>query len=275
MTTEAKEIAALAVAASGGGEVLGVPVVVLPEGYTTKAFEHLLHAPVRPKGVFVAQDQASFRALVDGLRQPAGEGGEAPALRPRTYVDKEKRTALTVLNDIEAAGPAHGDWRVFWQVKKSLAWAAWVQLASQGYVSQRTLAEFIEDWRQTIVQPDAATLMELATDMQGHKGAEFRSGQRLKDGTIQFSYVEEVRATNKEGVIDVPGMLTIFVAVFDGEPPIEIQARLRWEVDGGKVKFRIVLPPVEEIEQGQMLAIAERLREWGGTPLVMGAPPSA
>lgn len=268
--TEAQTAADLAVAATGVRDIAGVPSVVLPENYQVQQFEKLLSRPVRPSGRYSAQDQSSFRTLVEQMRD--GADLPAPAQRARTYVDKIKRTVLCVLNDTEAGLPGHRDWQVFWQVDRSLAWAAWMKLAQANYVSQKVLAEFIEDWRQTIVTPDAATLMELATDMQGHKGAEWRSGQRLKDGTIQVSYVEEVRASNREGVIEVPGALTIFTPVFDGEPPIEIQARLRWSVDDGKVTFRVVLPPVEEVEQSQMLAIGTRLVEWGATPLVFGAP---
>lgn len=272
--TEAQTAADLAVAATGLRDVAGVPSFVLPEGYHAQQFEGLLPRPVRPRGQYTAQDQASFRSLVQQMREdPDVISTDKPwPQSPRTYVDKVKRTVLCVLNDTEAGRAGHRDWRVLWEVKQSLSWAAWVHLAKQNYVSQRVLAEFIEDWRHTIVTPDAATLMELATDMQGHKGAEWRSGQRLKDGTIQVSYVEEVRATNREGVIEVPGALTIFVPVFDGEPPIEVQARLRWSVDDGKVTFRVVLPPIEEIEQGQMIVIGERLVEWAETPIVFGAP---
>ena len=272
--TEAQTAADLAVAATGLRDVAGVPSIILPDGYHAQQFEALLPRPVRPRGQYVAQDQASFRSLVEQMRDnPALEPVAGPMpQRPRTYVDKVKRTVLCVLNDTEAGRPGHRDWSVFWKVERSLAWGAWVGLAKGNYVSQKVLAEFLEDWRHTVVAPDAATLMELATDMQGHKGAEWRSGQRLKDGTIQVSYVEEVRATNREGVIEVPGALTIFVPVFDGEPPIEIQARLRWSVDDGKVTFRVVLPPIEEVEQGQMIVIGNRLVEWAATPLVFGAP---
>lgn len=271
MTTEAEKVADLAVSAAGAFDIMDVPTVMVPDGYAVQQFESLLQRPVRPRGQYVAQDQPSFRALVSSLRDADDDDPQTP----RTYVDKEKRTARCVLNDASGGRPGHRDWSVFWQVKRSLAWDAWVKLSTAGYVSQRQLAEFLEDWRQTIVRPDSATLMELATDMEGHRGAQFRSGQRLKDGTIQIAYVEEVRATTKEGQIEVPGALSIFVPVFDGEPPVEIQARLRWALDDGKVKFHVVLPPVEEVEQQQMLAITERLREWGETEIVLGAPASA
>ena len=86
--------------------------------------------------------------------------------RPRTYVDKVKRTVLCVLNDTEAGRPGHRDWSVFWKVERSLAWGAWVGLAKGNYVSQKVLAEFLEDWRHTVVAPDAATLMAPAASTQ-------------------------------------------------------------------------------------------------------------
>lgn len=246
----------------------GVPAVLVPNDFKLQSFPELLAAPKRARGRYAVDTLDSFTSLVDELRDDA-------RFAPRVYVNRQARRVVAVLNDVVGAKPAWSDLRVTWQLRRSQAWAAWVQLTEAGYVAQYSFAEFLDDWRFTITTPDSATLLELAQNLQGHKNADFSAGKRLSDGSVQFGYTEEIRAAQQSGVIDVPGKFTLLVSIFDGQPPVSVDMRLRWTVSEAKVKFRVVPPPLEDFEQMHMAAaVGQLVQHWanGGPSIVYGTP---
>jgi uncharacterized protein YfdQ (DUF2303 family) len=265
-TSEAEVVEAITTRANRleRGDIDGTPYIVLPSDYSAVKLPELLLRPTRAQGTVTAHSQAAVRQLVEQLRG----GGDAC----RIYVDLDDRLVVAVLNDDEPGKPAWRDHRIWWKAEVSRAWRAWKQLFAAGYVSQETLGDFVEDWRHTITSPDDATLLELVRNMEGHSGAEFRSGQILADGSVQFSYVETVRATAKEGTLEVPGFITLFVELFKGEPQIQVVARLRYRIKDGRVGFRLMPGVVDDLERAQMIAVRDRLVEWGGAPIVEGRP---
>lgn len=244
----------------------GTPIVFVPHGFTVRELTHLRDLPARAEGTYIAHDRVSFVTMLNELRHPER--------RPRVYVDKAKRFIVAVLDEVQASGPAWRRLRVIWTIGRSVPWAAWVAVFGR-YLKQRPFAEFLDDWRHIIVRPAGADMLELAQHMEGTKSADFKSAQRLKDGSVQFGWSEEVRATMKEGLLEVPGEVVIRTAIFHGEDAVEIPLRFRWMIDEGKLGFMLVPPPIEDLEQSAIdYIIALMQQDLVSDTIVEGIPPA-
>lgn len=150
-------------------------------------------------------------------------------------------------------GPGWGDHQITLSLSSSPEWVRWVKLNGT-YVSQEQFAEFIEDNMSDIIQPDAATVLEMAQGLQGKKTVQFKSGKNLKDGAIKLEYVEAIEvtgsSTRRDDSLQVPSRFTLALVPFVGAAGVEITARLRFRIgNNGALSFAYILDrPYKVIE---------------------------
>lgn len=115
-------------------------------------------------------------------------------------------------------------------------WKTWS--GSDGrWFSQIDFAEFIEDNYQDIDTPPAAAMLEVARDLHAKNDVAFDSRVSLKDGQVQMTYQETIKATVGTGAIEVPESFKIRIPVFFGEHPVLLDVRLRFRISNQKVVF--------------------------------------
>jgi uncharacterized protein YfdQ (DUF2303 family) len=96
----------------------------------------------------------------------------------------------------------------------------------------------------TIIRPDSATMLEVATTLTGKRSLDLDSRTRLDNGDIGFKFVEETTARAGRGAteVEIPTVFTIRVPIFLGGEPVEIDARLRFKADqdGVRMGYRLL-----------------------------------
>ncbi|MGW1661022.1 DUF2303 family protein [Streptomyces microflavus] len=185
--------------------------------------------PARKSGTTVVRDVDSFLAYFDKHGDFASE----------VYADVETRTITAVLDAHETEAPRWGGHRLELRLRPTSAWRAWTSMDGQ-LVSQGQFAEFVEDNLVDLVEPTAATMLELAESFEVTTSAEFQSSQRLESGARKFSYIEEQTGkAGHKGEITIPATLTLALRPFEGTEPYKVIARFRYRLDRQKGELRL------------------------------------
>lgn len=236
-------------------------------------------APSRKRASVGVSETASFIDYVNRHKQPgqthlfgqANEnGGSVTAIIDYHGINwNAESSALT------GAGPAWGEHQATLTLVPSPEWVRWVQKNGH-YTTQEQFAEFIEDNLTDIIQPDAATILEMAQGLQGKKTVQFKSGKNLKDGTIKLEYVETIdvtgTASRRDDAMQVPNKFTLYLVPFVGALGVSIEARLRFRIgQNGALTFAYILDrPYKVIETAFQLARTE-IEEKTAIKVVLGS----
>ncbi|MET9973895.1 DUF2303 family protein [Streptomyces microflavus] len=185
--------------------------------------------PARKSGTTVVRDVESFLAYFDKHGNDDSE----------VYADVERRTITAVLDAHTAEDARWGGHRVELHLRETSAWRAWTSMDGQ-LIPQGQFAEFIEDNLVDLVEPTAATMLELAESFEVTTSAEFQSSQRLDSGARKFSYVEEQTGkAGHKGDITIPATLTLALRPFEGTEPYKVIARFKYRLDKAKGELRL------------------------------------
>lgn len=193
-------------------------------------------APVRPSGNPYFFNTDSFIAYVEK---------HSVLGKTEIYADQEKRQIIAVFDWHCESGPNWGVHRATLRFQSDPDWQAWVKVDRRA-MSQQEFAEFLEDQREDIVSPSAATVMEACANLEVTTSASFSSRIRLADGTTAFSYSED----QKTGQIKVPQVIKLKLSPFIGLPSFQVDARIRTSIKDQKLTFKVLLDrPHKVIEQ--------------------------
>lgn len=181
---------------------------------------------------------------------------------------------VTALIDDSGVGMEAAAWRehrALLTLEETPEWTHW--LGGDGeMMSQEKFAEHIETGLDEIIEPDGATMLELAQNFHATTGATFRSSTRLASGEQRLQYDEEVKATaGAAGDLTVPTRFLLGISPYTGEDPYKLAARLRFRVTSGRLTLGYLLDKPEAVRRDAIETIAQRLREhfahtYVGTP---------
>lgn len=219
---------------TGDPDSLIVRVMDADQRIDTLDLERKLDQPRRARGTATLHDAHDFATYVNRLK------GAATTIFARED-DGEITAIFNDHTDHDTAG-----WRdhtATLRLKDDPEWQAWLA-ANNKLFTQGAFAEFLQDRASSIIAPDAATILEIALTFKAHKKADFDGEVDLDHGTVQFSYKEEVRQKVTSGQMELPTEITISLAPFLGMEPVQMIARLKWNVDsnGLALGYRIHRP---------------------------------
>lgn len=192
---------------------------------SVRSLEEHLPAPLRARGTAVLHNPDDFAQYVNRLNHP---------LHTTVWADAKAGRVTAVLDD-------HADYDVpGWRshtaalhLQPDEDWTRWLK-RNGDLGTQATFAEHLEDLRHTIVRPDAATMLEVATTLQGKRTAAFKAGTRLQTGDVQLTFEETTQArAGATGKVEIPETFVVCIAPWMGVEPVELEARLRWRVEHG------------------------------------------
>lgn len=236
------------------GEGLQIPYAVIPSGSKLESLLGLLHPyglpPRKPDHIkasvsltdaksfcqyvklytdartriFADPEALSFRAILDY------HGSYGPLMFPD---GNDSETPIAPL----APSPEFLDHNALLTLRKSDQWNLWMG-KNEKETLQSDFAEFIEDNYRDISNPLPATMLEVARDLTAHFDVNFASKVTPKNGSVQLAYQEVVTSgVGQAGDMEIPESFSILIPVFFGEKPVQIEARLRFRINGGKLKF--------------------------------------
>lgn len=252
-----------------GLHVLTVPagathVVIDPEKETAWREER----PRRKTGKRTAHDPESLVRYVQRHGTPDTE----------VWADKVGRSVVAVLDGHGTDAPGHGDHRITLGVDRSESWKRWK--SNDGVqMGQGQFADFIEQAAAEVVEPDAATLLQIAQTITGHRAVSFESAERTDNGDVTVSWKENTSAqAGKDGKLTIPSTLLLRIRPFVGGAAVDVQASLRYRVSKEGVTLGYVLINPDRVEEFtfdlyvQKIAGALAPEGEGGFPVFYGKP---
>lgn len=244
---------------------LVVRVVRKDERIEVVDLEHTLVAPHMPRGEATIYEPADFVAYVNRL----ADAGTTLWADPRLH-------KITAVFD-DHAGPEAPGWRRHRAVLAMLCddeWSAWANQNGK-LASQEGFAEFLEDHQHSVIDPDSATMLEIATSFQARRNASFERGTRLASGDVQLRWVEDTKASaGTKGHLEVPEQFTVRLAPYIGVAPVELKARLRWRIHDGSLRIGYVLLRPDIAQREAFDRIRALVIEHVKSPMHLGfAPP--
>ncbi|ALG06829.1 YfdQ family protein [Kibdelosporangium phytohabitans] len=223
------------------------------ENICVEDYEVLLDQPRQPRGHADLYDPSDFISYVNRLTNP---------VHTTVWADVDAGTVTAVLDDHKSADSA--GWRthtVKLTLRSDVDWLQWMKFDGKG-LQQATFAEHIENVLHTIVDPDPATMLEVASTLQASKSAQFSQATRLDSGDIQLAYHEETNAkAGKTGNVEVPREFTILVTPWIGCNPVDVKARLKYNIDRGQLAIGYALLRPDLVKIDVFDGIVDRLRD--------------
>jgi uncharacterized protein YfdQ (DUF2303 family) len=249
-----------------------VATALVPPGYSLvakvidPAVEALRPAPRRVRSDVTVTDTASWLAYYAKHKTAGSE----------VFGDVATSTVTAVLNAPESpTAPAWGDHRLSLKLEHSPAWEAWTK-RNGALLTQTAFAEHIEDRTPDLVDPDAATMLEVAQSIRATTGVKFESGVRLHDGQRRFTYAETVESkAGQRGELSVPTMLSLRLQVWRGVPiAVDVTARFRFRIDADGLRLAFVLDRLEDVLDAAWTNLLGDLTKGIDVPVLAGRAPN-
>lgn len=172
-----------------------------------------------------------------------------------------------------AFSPSFREHRATLKLVRSLEWLAWAAVDGK-LMPQLEFVRFLEENREDIHSPDAATILEACRDLQGLTKVDFRSVVREDSDNYKIEYAEEATARPK-GDITLPSEFILSLPVYFDDVEVQVAALLRWKIDAGHLSLGVRLKRAERIRQAQFKQIVVGLNEATGLQALYGSIPAA
>lgn len=225
--------------------------LVVPEGYAAKELDtsKWRENPVRATGT---AKPATVDSLIDYVKRFETSG-------TTVWCDLEDAVLTAVLDDHEADVPGYGQHRAACTLEPTPQWLHWLSKDGQA-MGQVEFAEHVEIGLDDIVEPEAATVLEMAQFFHANTDVAFRSSNRLQSGEQQLRYDETVTASaGKDGNITIPAGFKLGLEPFYGETRYGLYARFRFRLTGGKLLMSYHLDRPDLVRRQALEMIVERL----------------
>jgi uncharacterized protein YfdQ (DUF2303 family) len=219
-------------------------------------------APKRKTGTYTVRDASSFHTYY----------GKHSDTDSEIYADAERLTVTAVLDAHTEDGPRWADHRLVLALRQTDAWKQWMQYDGK-LLGQEQFAEFLEDHLPELLEPDSATMLEIAQSIQGVSKAEFQSGTRLSSGERKLAYVETVTAkAGQKGELVIPETFVIGLVPFEGSEGYKLTARLRYRINGGPLQLGYKLERPAEVLRTAFADVVTAVSEHLEVPVMHGTP---
>lgn len=271
---DTRDLTALVAGAVETGVALAGPTkdepvhyALVPTGMSIESLEDYQFPDGRPKeriaGAVRLYDTASFTKYVEAFTDE----------RTRVFADPRSCSFLGVL-DYHVAGERKPEFlahKAHLTLEFDDRWKIWT--AKDGaWFSQTDFAEFIEDNYKDIDTPPAAAMLEVARDLHAKNEVNFDSKVSLKDGHIQMTYTENLKAGIGTGNMEVPDTFTIRIPVFYGEHAVVLDVRLRFRITNQKLVFCYKMYRRQETLQNAFRTAVDSIAAELSTDVLMGMP---
>lgn len=240
-------------------EVNGVPFLSAPDSVHITKYADLMEKPQRITENRRFRDADSLGAYVNTYKQAATIiVGNRDKGRFDAFIDYH----------VSQGEPRWASHQAGLDLRFSDEWQAWMGLP--GTISQIQFAEHVEDWMHTIGHPDGATLQGLVLKFQALKETTFKSSMNLANGDVNLTYIEDSERGTETGA-KFPTELILKMPVYEGQLPIQVTARIRYRINGGKLTFQIAILQKSEVLRKAFEDVCEAVENVTGIKPLMGA----
>lgn len=245
-----------------GTEVLSIDgrsVAALPEGVRVEDLEEYSSTPSRIRAHRVFYDVPSLVSYVNDFKE-AGT---------RIFIDPSECELTAIL---DGPTPEGASWASHWaqySFPLSRQWQRWAAFCGRQQTQSDTV-RFLEENLEDIVEPDAATVLEMCRSLEVNKKVEFASAQRSQSGAVTLVYKETM--TEGQGQMKLPDSVVVGFPVFEGGVAYKIKAWLRYRIVDAKLFFAVELHRAEFVKDDAFRFVAKEIADGTGVPVHFGRP---
>ena len=241
----------------------GGRLVLVPPGYRTETV-----APLEPKLSRIRQDvtlhdRDSFVAYVNRFKSDATRIFAEPG-----FIASDDRAHVVAVMDYHAPGGVdHAVHSATYTPRYSEQWRRWTAVCERP-LKQAEFAEFIEEVRADIVDPDAARLLDIVRTFKASKKVEFDSLTYQSDGSVKLVYDEKTQQSGSSGAL--PEQMKIGIPVYFRGAPYAVSVLVRYRVGQGAVMFHLKIDRADVVEDVAFSDITKAIGEATGIDCYLG-----
>lgn len=265
-TQNAGTMIALAAVANEPHNIDGHHYLITPPGYTAKDITDLVEkaqpVPSRKRGHVHLKDVPSLLAYCADQAMPD---------RAYIYANPDARTITAIFNDHRYAEAGWRDHRAEFKAEYTPEFINWMT-KNKVAMTQTEFAEFVED-NLVDLAGDSAKLLDVATTLQAKTDINFSSAKHLQNGQVQLAYTETINASaGVNGALEIPKLFTLGLRIFKNGDGYKMQARLKYRLHSGGVKFWYELDRPERSVEDAFAGYTQQIREQSGYQVLIGTP---
>lgn len=218
--------------------------------------------PINPAGTLTLLTPESFGRAITDHRDD----------RTQVFADNEK-SEITAVFDFLKSGGRHGDDQTsdmgwgqlravigFAESRKLKEWRRTLE-----WMTQIEFANFIEDHLEDVLTPSGQDLLTIATDLEASSTGGFKGKVNLDNGSVRLAFSAETETT-----VEVPRNLTLGIPLFEHGDRYKLGARLRFVIQGGSVKFRLLFTNLQDAKEQEFERIVQEIEEKTSQPIYRG-----
>jgi hypothetical protein len=155
-------------------------------------------------------------------------------------------------------------------------WREWAS-ADRRPLTQVQMGDHVDMLAHTMVEPDAATMLEIATTLSSKSKIDLDSRVNLGTGAMTFSLVEDTQVKagrTGRGEIEIPRTIAFECVPWRGSERIRFEARFRVTAsrDDGVRMLYAILRREETLDSAFRLLIESIREDVGDLPILFGSP---
>lgn len=238
----------------------GGKLIVVPEGYRTERVEPMMPALI--KQAVVMHDRDSFVSYVKRFATAATRIFAEPG-----FLSGGQAKVVAVIDYHEPNKADHGRHVVTYAPRYSEQWSRWVN-ACASPMRQAQFAEFIEEVRADIREPDAAQLLDIVRTFKASKRVEFDSVVYQPNGDVKLGYEERTEQRGSSG--SLPEQMKLGIPVYFRGAPYAVPVFVRYRVESGAVVFALKIDRADVIEEAAFSELTTAINEATAIDVYLG-----
>ena len=240
----------------------GGKIVIIPEGYVAERVAPLEAPLPRIKQSVTMHDKDSFVAYVKRYQSEATRVFAEPGFLAGGAAH------VTAVFDYHMPGAAdYGAHSSRYMPRYSDQWNRWAKVCGAP-LKQAEFAEFIEEVRADIREPEAAKLLDVVRAFKASKKMEFDSVVYQANGDVKLVYDEKTLQTGASGVL--PEQMKLGIPVYFRGDVYAVPVFIRYRVGNGGVQFQLKLDRADLIEDAAFTDMAAKIGEATGIDVYLG-----
>lgn len=229
----------------------GGKLVIVPQGYRTEHIDPAM--PPRIKQAVTLHDRDSFIAYVNRFKTPDTRIFAEPG-----FLASGQAKIVAVIDYHGAAKADHGGHSATYAPRYSDQWNRWRNACAQP-MRQAEFAEFVEEVRGDIVNPEAAKLLDIVRTFKASKRVEFDSVTYQPNGDVKLGYEERTEQKGTSGAL--PETMEIGIPVYFRGTAYKVPVLVRYKVGQGAVAFQLKLDRADIIEDAAFGELTKAIGE--------------
>lgn len=243
----------------------------VPDGWRIESTEYLQPTPKRKVANVTLGDDGGFIAYLKRHGSLASCTIWCDADYPNGKVGY-----TAILNDHDQAvdGQQWRDHIAKFSPEKSVEWMRWTS-KNKVSMSQIEFAEFMESNLADIASadgfPTGTAMLQMATGLEITQDSKIKSAIRLQSGGVRMEYVQDDNAETASSM-EVFSKFALGLPVFRGADAYQLEARLKYRLNGGKLTFWFELVRHDKVLEAAAKTLTASIQEKTGFPMYHGNP---